>query len=157
MCLLVFFSLILLSGVLGRLTGLFGGHTNPEVHPALTSPAPADEKKETAPPVVFINPSDRTVFVGEDVFFQARATDSPRGFYQAMATGSVQWQVSTDGGETFTDITGNATATTEDLRFPASATQKENGYKYGAVFTNRVGSTTTTIATLKVNAPPKWT
>jgi hypothetical protein len=69
----------------------------------------------------------------------------------------VQWQVSTDGGETFTDITGNATATTEDLRLPASATQKENGYKYRAVFTNRVGSTATSIATLKVNAPPKWT
>jgi hypothetical protein len=40
-CLLVFVSLILLSGVLGRFTGLFGGHTRPEPRPALTSPSSA--------------------------------------------------------------------------------------------------------------------
>ena len=40
-CLLVLFSLLLLSGVLGRFTGLFGGQSRPEPHPAQTSPSSA--------------------------------------------------------------------------------------------------------------------
>jgi hypothetical protein len=50
-CLLVFFSIILLSGVLGRFTGIFGGHTRPELHPAMTSPAsaPIFRTGQTAP------------------------------------------------------------------------------------------------------------
>jgi hypothetical protein len=61
----------------------------------------------------------------------------------------VQWQVSTDGGVTFSNLSG-ATSTT--LSFAASTTQ--NGNKYQAVFTNSGGSATTTAATLTVNSGP---
>jgi hypothetical protein len=53
--------------------------------------------------------------------------------------------VSTDGGVTFTDIAG-ATSTT--LSFTAVASQR--GYRYRAVFTNSLGTATTTAATLTV-------
>jgi hypothetical protein len=51
--------------------------------------------------------------------------------------------VSTDGGTTWKNITG---ATTTSLSFVVSAS--ENGYEYRAVFTNALGSATTTAATL---------
>jgi Immunoglobulin I-set domain len=96
----------------------------------------------TAPPQVTQNPSNRTTSAGDYVSFTAAATGSP--------TPTVQWQVSTDGGTTWTNITGNASATTTTLTFLASTTQ--NGYHYRAVFTNRVGVATTTDAVLKVES-----
>jgi hypothetical protein len=88
------------------------------------------------------NPSNRTTTAGDYVTFTAAATGSP--------TPTVQWQVSTDGGTTWTNITGNASATTTSLTFYASTTQ--NGYHYRAVFTNRVGVATTTDAVLTVES-----
>jgi hypothetical protein len=93
-----------------------------------------------AAPVVTLNPNNQTVSAGDPVTFTAAATGSP--------TLTVQWQVSTDGGQTFTNITGNASATTTTLSFYASASQ--NGYKYRAVFTNSAGSAITLFATLTV-------
>jgi len=61
----------------------------------------------------------------------------------------VQWQVSTDGGATFSNIAG-ATSTT--LGFVATVGQ--NGNQYRAVFTNTAGGTTTTAATLTVTTVP---
>ncbi len=58
--------------------------------------------------------------------------------------------MSTDGGNTFTNIAG-ATSTTLTL---TSTTASQNGYKYRAVFTNSVGSATTTAATLTVYFAP---
>jgi hypothetical protein len=91
-------------------------------------------------PVVTQNPSNRTTSAGDPVSFTAAATGSP--------TITVQWQVSTDGGNTWTNITGNASATTTTLTFYASLSQ--NGYKYRAVFTNSAGVATTLVATLTV-------
>jgi hypothetical protein len=54
--------------------------------------------------------------------------------------------VSTDGGNTFTTIAG-ATSTSYTIN---SATATQNGYLYRAVFTNSIGSTTTTAAILMV-------
>jgi hypothetical protein len=88
-------------------------------------------------PTVTLSPSDRTVAPGHWVTFKAAATGNPKP--------TVQWQVSTDGGATWTDICG-ATSTT--LSFIASA--GDNGNKYRAVFTNVVGTATTTAATLTV-------
>jgi hypothetical protein len=95
-----------------------------------------------AKPKVTLNPSNATVTAGDPVSFTAAATGSP--------TITVQWQVSTDGGKTWTNITGNASATTTTLTFYAGAAQ--NGYKYRAVFTNSAGSTTTLFATLTVES-----
>jgi hypothetical protein len=94
----------------------------------------------TVPPQVTQNPSNHTVSAGDPVFFTAAATGTP------MPT--VQWQVSTDGGQTFANITGNASATTTTLTFYTNVTQ--NHYQYRAVFTNRVGVAITSIAILTV-------
>ena len=58
----------------------------------------------------------------------------------------MQWQVSTDGGLTWSNISG-ATSTTFTL---STTTTSENGYEYRAVFTNSLGSATTTVALLTV-------
>jgi len=84
------------------------------------------------------------VTAGQTATFTAAATGSP--------TPAVQWQVSTDGGGTFNNVSG-ATSTT--LSFTTASSQ--NGYRYRAVFTNSVGSATTTAATLIVNPPPSGT
>ena len=57
-----------------------------------------------------------------------------------------QWQVSIDGGNTFTNIDG-ATSTTLTLN---TTTASENGDLYRAVFTNFLGSATTTAALLTI-------
>lgn len=84
------------------------------------------------------SPSNTTVTSGQSASFSAAATGSPAP--------TVQWQVSTDGGATFSDISG-ATSTT--LTFTASMSQNNNLYR--AVFTNSTGSVTSSAATLTVN------
>jgi hypothetical protein len=54
--------------------------------------------------------------------------------------------VSTDGGATFTNIAG-ATSATLTL---TAVTKSQSGYRYRAVFTNVLGSATTTAAVLTV-------
>jgi len=88
-------------------------------------------------PKVTTNPRNKTVSAETSVSFTAAATGTPAP--------TVQWQVSTDGGKTWSNITG---ATTTTLTFTATASQ--NGYKYRAVFTNSAGSATTSAATLTV-------
>ena len=58
----------------------------------------------------------------------------------------MQWAVSTDGGQTFSTISG---ATSASYSFTASSSQ--NGYEYEAVFTNSQGTATTSAATLTVD------
>jgi len=91
-------------------------------------------------PVVTTNPSDQTVNAGNTATFTAAASGNP--------TPTVQWQVSTDGGTTFNDLSGETSTT---LSFTAN--QSQNGYEYRAVFTNVVSTATTTAATLHVNTP----
>jgi hypothetical protein len=95
-----------------------------------------------APPVVTLNPTDETVSAGDSAVFTEAATGEP--------TRSVQRQVSTDGGQTWTDITGNTSAQTTTLIFVTNL--NENGYMYRAVFTNPYGTATTTAATLTVQS-----
>jgi hypothetical protein len=107
-----------------------------------TSPFSNGVTVNTAPfaPIVTTNPSDQTVMEGQNATFTAAANSNP--------TPTVQWQVSTDGGKTFTDISG-ATSTTLTLN---NVTTSMNGNEYQAVFTNSVGSSTTSAATLTVTA-----
>ena len=79
--------------------------------------------------------------------------------FTAAASGSpaptVQWQVSTNGGASFGNDTADAGATTGTLTVAATTTAR-SGYEYRAVFTNSVGSVTSSPATLTVkpsNAP----
>jgi len=89
------------------------------------------------PPAITANPSNQSVNTGSTVTFTSGASGSPAP--------SVQWQVSTNGGATFTNLAG---ATSTSLMFTAADSQ--NGNQYRAVFTNNCGTATTTAATLTV-------
>jgi hypothetical protein len=89
-------------------------------------------------PLVTLNPLSQTVTAGQSVTFTAAASGNP--------TPTVQWQVSTDGGNTFTNI-GGATSMTYKI---SSTTASQNGYRYRAVFTNSLGTAITTVAVLTV-------
>jgi hypothetical protein len=93
---------------------------------------------KTAPNVT-LNPKTQSITAGQTVTFTAAATGSP--------TPTVQWQVSTDGGKTFTNISG-ATSTT----YSFTTTLSQNGNEYQAVFTNSVHTDITSPATLTVTA-----
>ena len=95
-------------------------------------------------PVVTLNPGDQTVNAGASVSFSAGASGLPFP--------AVQWQMSNDGGLTFSNING-ATLTT--LSFPTVGAQ--NGNQYRGMFTNTVGSATSTAATLTVDYAAKIT
>lgn len=89
-------------------------------------------------PVVTGQPED-VVTADHSLFsFSASATGTP--------VPTVQWQVSTDSGATFTDIPGATDAT-----YTATASLADNGNLYQAVFTNSEGSVTTNVAMLTVN------
>jgi hypothetical protein len=96
-------------------------------------------------PLVSSNPTSQTVNAGQSVTFTASAAGSPAP--------TVQWQVSTNGGASFSNISG-ARSTTLTL---TNTTASQNGYLYRAVFTNSLGSATTTAATLTVQFAPSVT
>ena len=91
-------------------------------------------------PAITSNPVSQSVVAGNSVSFTAAATGAP--------TPTAQWQVSSDGGATFSNLSA-ATSTT--LSFTAAASQ--NGNQYRAVFTNTSGSATTSAASLTVKQP----
>ena len=95
-------------------------------------------------PAVTTSPSSLTITAGQTASFTAAATGTPPP--------TVQWQASTDGGVSFSDIAG-ATSTT--LTFTASLSQ--NGNLYQAVFSNSAGSATSSAATLTVINPATTT
>ena len=107
-----------------------------------TSTATLTVTAAPAPPTVTTNPTSQTVVVGATAAFTAAAT--------AYEVPTVQWQISTNGGKTFSNISG-ATSTT--YSFTASIT--ENADQYRAVFTDSQGSSTTSAATLTVTAAPR--
>jgi len=89
------------------------------------------------------NPASLTVNAGQTAMFTAAASGVP--------TPTVQWQVSTGGGP-FTNVPGGSSNT---LSFTTTAAM--NGNQYQAVFTNAVGSATTSAATLTVQSAPSIT
>lgn len=96
-------------------------------------------------PVVTEHPTSQTVTPGNNVTFSAAATGSP--------TPTVQWQVSTDGGGTWSDIPG-ATSTSYSFTVQAS----DDGNQYRAVFSNVCdNSVETNAATLNTCIPPAVT
>jgi len=95
-------------------------------------------------PAVTQHPQSQTVTNGGNVTFTAAASGQP--------TPTVQWQVSTNGGASFSDIPG---ATNTSLTFATNSSQ--NGNQYRAVFTNECGTATTTAATLTTCTPAQVT
>ncbi|WP_328439591.1 immunoglobulin domain-containing protein [Streptomyces sp. NBC_00444] len=91
-------------------------------------------------PKVTQSPTDQTVDPGDEVTFVAAAEGTPEP--------AVRWQVSPDGGQTWTAVEG---ATRNAYTFTAKAAQ--DGYRYRAEFTNAAGTTRTTPVTLTVEEP----
>jgi hypothetical protein len=96
------------------------------------------------PPALTTQPANQALTAGETATFTAAASGRP--------TPTTQWQVSTNGGATFTNDTtdsGNATG-----RLTVAGTSvAENGYKYRSVFRNTAGSAVSVPATLTVSSP----
>jgi hypothetical protein len=90
-------------------------------------------------PSVTTQPSSTTATAGSTATFTAAASGNPAP--------TVQWQVSTNGGAAFANISG-ATSNTLTL---TGVTASMSGYEYRAVFTNSAGSATTSSATLTVS------
>ena len=98
-----------------------------------------------APPVVTVQPGDTIVDAGQPASFTAAASGNPAP--------NVQWQVSTDGGQTWSaDTTDAGTAT--DVLTVNSVTAVQNGNEYRAVFTNSQGNATSGAARLSVSSAP---
>jgi hypothetical protein len=96
-------------------------------------------------PGIVSQPIGQTVAPGQAATFKAAATGRP--------TPTVEWQVSVDGGATFSNDRTDAGNTTGTLIVvPASFAQ--NGYEYRAVFSNTAGTATSAAATLTVIVPP---
>lgn len=93
-------------------------------------------------PSITGQPSGVTVDEGQSAVFEAAASGFP--------TPATQWEVSTDGGGTWSAIEG---ATQAQLTV-ANTTRLEDGYEYRAVFTNAAGTATSNAATLVVHVPP---
>jgi hypothetical protein len=98
-------------------------------------------------PAITVDPESQIAIAGEGVSFRAGASGEPAP--------SVQWQVSGDGGTTWTADTADAGNTSRHLT--VAATTAENGYEYRAVFTNALGQATSAPATLIVLAAPEAT
>lgn len=97
-------------------------------------------------PDITTQPADAAALVGDTVTFTAVATGNP-------APG-VQWQVSTDGGDNWNDVTG-ATTTTLTV---ANVTTGQDGNRYRAVFASTYDGSdhtaTSNAATLSVGSVP---
>ena len=95
-------------------------------------------------PSVTTQPSGQTADAGQPATFTAAATGNP--------TPAVQWQVSTDGGVTFSNVLGATSPT-----YTVTAEPSESGDQYQAVFTNSVGTVDTDAASLTVDTEPAVT
>jgi streptogramin lyase len=91
-------------------------------------------------PTVTTQPANQTVTAGETASFTSAGSGTP--------TPTIQWQVSINGGVTFTDLPW---ATSSTLTIPGT-TAAMSGNKYRAVFTNLAGTAVSSAATLTVRA-----
>jgi hypothetical protein len=91
------------------------------------------------PPAVTTQPTNQTGVDGGTVTFSAAASGVPAP--------TVQWQFSTDGGSTWSDV-DPVIGTSSPLMIGVSLS--DNGSEYRGVFTNAAGSATTDPATLTV-------
>lgn len=90
-----------------------------------------------APPNVTLDPVSQSICPGDPVTFTTAATGNP--------TPTVQWQVSTNGGMSFSNVGG---ATNTILTF--NVVTADNSKQYQAVFTNTCNTDISSAATLTV-------
>lgn len=97
-----------------------------------------------AAPAVQTNPSALTRVAGDTAAFVAAASGNP--------TPTVQWQISTNNGSTWTNITDSrfTGATSNTLQFTSALS--DNGSLFRAVYTNSLGTKETSSAKLTVTS-----
>ncbi|MGW5636960.1 immunoglobulin I-set domain protein [Streptomyces sp. NPDC003832] len=88
-------------------------------------------------PKVTQAPTDRSAEAGDEVTFVAAAEGTPEP--------TVRWQVSPDGGQTWSAVEG-----ADDNAYSFTARAAQDGYRYRAEFTNPAGTTRTAPITLTV-------
>ena len=99
----------------------------------------------TKPPKVTQQPASVTVEEGATAVFQTAGSGIP--------TPTVQWELSTNGGASWSPVAG---ATSNTLTI-SSAKTTESGHEYRAVFKNSLGTATSKPATLTVRLAPTVT
>lgn len=99
----------------------------------------------TAAPIIATQPTNQAGLTGQAVTFTAAAVGT--------AAPAVQWQVSTNGGLSFTNLSdGHGVSGASTMRLTLSGlTATLNNNRYRAVFTNAAGSTISTAAVLSVS------
>lgn len=95
-----------------------------------------------APPVVLVQPQDASVGLFRDAVFSIQASGVPGVAYQ--------WQFSTDGGTTFSNINGETTA---ELRL-RSVQPSLDGWRVRATVANLLGTVTSATAQLRIIQAP---
>ncbi|HXB16197.1 MAG TPA: IPT/TIG domain-containing protein [Solirubrobacteraceae bacterium] len=93
-------------------------------------------------PAVTQQPTDQTVHENQTAVFKAEASGVPAP--------SAKWEKSTDGGATYTEISGAKNPTLK----VTNVTKEMDGWKYRVVFTGFGGAVTSESATLHVVEPP---
>ncbi|MFJ7076971.1 immunoglobulin I-set domain protein [Streptomyces sp. NPDC098781] len=91
-------------------------------------------------PKVVQSPTDQSVAAGDEVTLVAAAEGTPEP--------TARWQVSPDGGQTWSTVEDAARNT-----YSFTAKTAQDGYRYRAEFTNSVGTTRTSPITLTVTEP----
>ena len=99
----------------------------------------------TTPPKVTKQPVSVTVEEGQPATFESTASGSP--------TPSIGWELSTNGGATWTVIEG---ATSSVFTIP-STTVAESGHEFRVTFRSTSGQATSRVVTLTVQNPPTVT
>lgn len=92
----------------------------------------------TAPPVITKQPESLTVDAGATFMLHAHSSGVP--------TPVAQWQVSTDGGDTWTNFSGG-----EEGHLMLMATNEMDGNHYRARISNSIGNVTSEVAVVTVN------
>jgi len=103
-----------------------------------TAPAMLSVIAGESAPLVVNQPTSQTTAAGATVSFDATASGQPAP--------SVQWEISDNGGASWSDVAG---ATQPTLAFVASSIL--NGDEFRAAFTNALGSVLSNVATLTVS------
>jgi hypothetical protein len=127
------------------LLGLTTGGTDGEGHLGFAAatgltPFGQDIFQPAVAPTISVNPQSQSVVSEESLTFSASAD---------ITTPTIQWQASVNGGSSWINLSG---ATNPSLT-SAPLSSFENGWEVRAVFTNYLGSATTSAATITVTPP----
>jgi alpha-tubulin suppressor-like RCC1 family protein len=136
-------------GVLGAFLALaltlLGASASASTYGPSHDAVPAASPLAETAPKIGKNPTSQAIEEGQGVTFSTTATGT--------APLSAQWELSTDGGETFSPD-GAPTETASAQITVAAVKASENGYQFRVTYSNKAGSAVSKAATLTVHAPP---